>query len=167
MDYGPTQLIDSRERYSMAVFETSLVLNVPPERVFEFSIQPANIVRLSPPELGLKFVDAPEHFSLGSKYEFKVQAWGTVQTSFFEVVEFDHPLSFVEVQLKGPMKSWRHEHRFEVNTDGQTVVFNRIEFAPPGGLVGLLVTEAKLLDNMDDGFYHRHQQLRKLLEGTA
>ena len=151
----------------MAVFETSLVLNAPLERVFDFSIRPANIMRISPPTLGLKFVDPPETYALGTKFEFKVQAWGTVQTSHFEIVEFDHPNRFVEVQLKGPMKSWRHEHRFAVNAEGQTVVSNRIEFTPPGGLVGLLVTEAKILDNMEDGFFHRHQQLKKLLEGTA
>ncbi|MDB5336357.1 MAG: hypothetical protein JWN70_1976 [Planctomycetaceae bacterium] len=104
---------------------------------------------------------------MGAKFEFKVQAWGTVQTSHFEIVEFDRPNLFVEVQLKGPMKSWRHEHRFATNADGQTVVTNRIEFTPPGGLVGLLVTESKILDSMEDGFYHRHQQLKKLLEGPA
>ena len=151
----------------MAVFETSLVVDAPLERVFDFSIRPANIARISPPELGLRFVTPLEEFSLGAQFEFKVQAWGTVQTSHFEVVEFGRPNVFVEIQLKGPMKSWRHEHRFTTNADGQTVVSNRIEFTPPGGLVGLLVTEAKILDNMDDGFYHRHQQLKKLLEGTA
>lgn len=151
----------------MAVFETSLVLKAPVERVFDFSIRPANIVRISPPVLGLKFVDSPEAYSPGAKFEFKVQAWGTVQTSLFEIVEFERPNVFVEVQLKGPMKSWLHEHRFTVNADGQTVVSNRIEFTPPGGLVGLLVTESKILDNLEDGFFHRHQQLRKLLEGTA
>ncbi len=151
----------------MAVFETSLVLNAPLERVFDFAIRPENIARISPPVLGLRFVNPPEEYTLGSKFEFKVQAWGTVQTSHFEIVEFDRPNVFVEIQLKGPMKSWRHEHRFASNADGQTVVSNRIEFAPPGGLVGMLVTESKILDSMDDGFYHRHQQLKKLLEGTA
>lgn len=151
----------------MAVFETSLVLNAPLERVFDFAIRPENIARISPPVLGLRFVNPPEEYTLGSKFEFKVQAWGTVQTSHFEIVEFDRPNVFVEIQLKGPMKSWRHEHRFASNAEGQTVVSNRIEFAPPGGLVGMLVTESKILDSMDDGFYHRHQQLKKLLEGTA
>ena len=151
----------------MAVFETSLLLNAPIEKVFDFAIRPANIIRISPPVLGLKFVNPPEAYSMGAKFEFKVQAWGTIQTSHFEIVEFDRPNLFVEIQLKGPMKSWRHEHRFSVHSDGQTLVANRIEFTPPGGLVGLMVTEAKILDNMEDGFYHRHQQLKKLLEGTT
>lgn len=151
----------------MAVFETSLVLNAPLERVFDFAIRPENIARISPPVLGLRFVNPPDEYKLGSKFEFKVQAWGTVQTSHFEIVEFDRPNLFVEIQLKGPMKSWRHEHRFASNAEGHTVVSNRIEFAPPGGLVGMLVTESKILDSMEDGFFHRHQQLKKLLEGTA
>jgi hypothetical protein len=30
----------------------------------------------------------------------------------------------------------------------------------------MMATESKLLENFEDGFYHRHQQLRKLLTET-
>ena len=30
--------------------------------------------------------------------------------------------------------------------------------------IGLLVTKAKILDSLEEGFYYRHEQLRKLLE---
>ena len=150
----------------MAVFETSLVLNITPEKAFDFLILPVNIARISPPELGLKFVEPPDALSFGIQFEVKVQAWGTVQTSVFEVIEFERPHCYIEKQVKGPMKSWVHEHRYTLNSDGQTIISNRIEFTPPGGLVGLLVTEAKIIDNLEDGFYYRHQQLRKLLQGT-
>lgn len=150
----------------MAVFETSLVLNITPEKAFDFLILPVNIARISPPQIGLKFVNPPDALSFGVQFEVKVQAWGTVQTSVFEVIEFERPHCYIEKQFKGPMKSWIHEHRYTLNSDGQTIISNRIEFTPPGGLVGLMVTESKIIDNLEDGFYYRHQQLRKLLEGT-
>ena len=151
----------------MAVFETSLVLNVTREQAFDFLIQPANQERIAPPGLGLKFVNPPLEYTLGAQFEFKIQAWGMVRTATHEIIQFERPLSYIERQIKGALKSFQHEHRFDVNTEGQVVIHDRIEFLPPGGLAGMLVTESKLLENFEDGFFYRHQQLRKLLEGTA
>lgn len=151
----------------MAVFETSLVLEATPEQAFDFLIRPANHEKLSPPGVGLKFVNAPEEFALGTQFEFKIQAWGLVQTTMHEIIEFQRPGLFVEQQVKGPLKHWRHEHRFEIDQDGKVIILDFIEFAPPGGLLGMMATESKILENLEDGFYHRHQQLRKLLKGTV
>ena len=151
----------------MAVFETSLVLNVTCEQAFDFLIRPANHERIAPPELGLKFVNPLEQFALGTRFEVKLLAWGMVRSATHEITQFERPLSFIERQIKGSLKSYQHEHRFEVNAQGQVVILDRIEFLPPGGLAGMLVTESKLLESFEDGFYYRHQQLRKLLEGTA
>ena len=151
----------------MAVFETSLVLNVTREQAFDFLIRPANHERISPPELGLRFVNPPDELALGTKFEFKLQAWGMVRSATHEIIRFERPLIYVERQIQGSLKSWQHEHRFEVNSAGQVVITDRIEFAPPGGLTGMLVTESKLRENLEDGFHYRHQQLKKLLEGAA
>lgn len=151
----------------MAVFETSLTLDVTPEQAFDFLIRPANHEKLSPPEVGLRFVNPPEAYSPGCQFEFKIQAWGVVQSLKYEIVEFQRPGIFIERQIQGPMKSMQQEHRFEINQDGQLVITDVIEFLPPGGLLGMIATEAKILDNLEDGFYYRHQQLRKLLKGTV
>ncbi len=151
----------------MAVFETSLILEVTAEQAFDFLIRPANHEKLSPPGMGLKFVNSPEAFALGTQFEFKIQAWGQILTAKHEIIEFERPTLFVEQQVQGTLKQWRHEHRFEMNPDGKLVIGDYIEFQPPGGLMGLMVTESKILDNLEDGFYHRHQQLRKLLKGMA
>lgn len=151
----------------MAHFETSLTLEVTREQAFDFLIRPANHELLSPPGVGLKFVNPPEEFQLGTEFEFKIQAWGIVQTSRHEITEFRRPELFVERQVKGPLKSWRHEHRFEVGPDGKVIIIDAIEFEPPGGLLGMMATESKILDNLEDGFFHRHQQLKKLLKGIA
>jgi ligand-binding SRPBCC domain-containing protein len=150
----------------MAVFETSLVIDGTIEQAFDFLIRPANHEKLSPPGVGLRFVNPPEEFVLGTQFEFKIQSWGLVHSSKHEIIEFDRPDLFVEQQIQGPLKYWRHEHRFETNTEGKVVIIDIIDFAPPGGILGMMATESVLLENLEDGFYHRHQQLRKLLKGT-
>ena len=75
----------------MPVYETSVTLDCPQERAFEFLLRPANIARISPPELGLAFTKAPEVLDLGSEFEFKVQAYGQVLTMIHEITELVPP----------------------------------------------------------------------------
>ncbi len=146
----------------MAEFERSVSVSSPLEEVFDFLLRPENIVKISPPEMGLNFVNALEVVSLGSVMEFKVLARGQVQHIAHEITHFDHPTQFIEKQVKGPFKLWEHVHAFEAEGDS-VVIIDRISFEPPGGLIGLLVTEQKILESLDDGFSHRHEQLQKLL----
>jgi len=44
---------------------------------------------------------------------------------------------FVDRQVIGPYRWWRHEHRFKPEPDGNVLIVDRIEFAPPGGLLGM------------------------------
>lgn len=147
----------------MPVFETSITLDCPLNQAFEFLLRPANIALIAPPDLGLAFTDAPEVLALGSRFEFKVQAYGQLQTMLHEITQFEHGRQITETQLKGLLGHWIHEHKFETNDAGQVVVIDRIDFNPPPGMLGLLVTADKILDQLDDGYYYRHRQLQKLL----
>jgi len=147
-------------------FKSSVTVDCPPEEVFDFLLRPDNIVRISPPEMGLNFTKAPEVLELGSILEFSVLAHGQVQRLAHEITHFESPVRFVEKQVEGPFKHWVHEHIFAVDEQGSVTVTDRIEFKPPGGLIGLLVTENKILESLDDGFAHRHEQLQKLLNGN-
>ena len=148
----------------MATFEASVSLRCIPEDVFDFLVQTVNIRRISPPEMDLAFVDAPEVLELGSRLKFKVQGFGRVQQIVHEITEFDRPRGFTERQVEGPLEHWIHEHMVEVSDSGDVVVVDRIEFKPPGGLVGLLVTESRILESLDDGFSHRHTELQRILD---
>ena len=53
----------------MPVYETSVIIDCPQERAFEFLLRPQNIALISPPELGLAFTKAPEILDLGSEFE--------------------------------------------------------------------------------------------------
>ncbi len=162
----PGKICHRNEATSMAEFERSVVVSGPLDEVFDFLLRPQNVVRISPPEMGLNFVSAPEVVELGSLMEFKVLARGHVQHITHEITILDRPTRFVEKQVQGPFKQWVHEHAFEPTGDGVTII-DRISFQPPGGLIGLLVNEKTILDSLDDGFAHRHEQLQKILGGAS
>ncbi len=147
----------------MAEFEASVTLFCPHEAVFDFLIRPANVARISLPEMGVRLLDVPELLELGSRVEFEVTGYGPIQRLIHEITEFDHPNQFTETQLQGPLKSFVHQHIVESDGD-RVLVIDRIEFEPPGGLVGFLVTEERILQSLTRGFDHRHRELKKLLE---
>ena len=53
------------------------------------------------------------------------------------IEQWEPGAGFVDAQLKGPYRSWWHEHRFEAHGD-RTVMVDRVHYAAPLGPLGLL-----------------------------
>ena len=144
----------------MPVFEASVDLACSPETAFEFLAHPENIRLITPSSVMLVFDAAPQRLSLGARMEFRVQAYGVVRSAVHEVTAWNEPRSFVERQVAGPLGSWEHAHLFQSISNGVRVT-DRIEFSPPGGMLGLLINERKIREALDAGFGHRHHELEK------
>jgi ligand-binding SRPBCC domain-containing protein len=149
----------------MPLFETQVVIGCPLDQAFEFFLRPANALKISPPGLGLHFVKAPDLLDVGSQIEFKVQGWGQIQSMIHRITHIDRPNLYVEEQVKGPFKRWVHTHLFAIDQEDRTVITDRIDFDPPGGIIGMLISKDKILEHLEDGFDHRHMQLEKLFGG--
>ncbi len=149
----------------MASYRTETFLAAPPEEVFDFLIRPENVIRVTAPDAGLRPVGAPEVLAQGSRIELELTGLGPPQRFLYEVTEFDRPGRFVETLVKGPLKSFRHEHLFEPAASG-TRVIDAVEFAPPGGMLGFLVTEDRIRQGLEKGLRFRHEELARIF-GTA
>jgi ligand-binding SRPBCC domain-containing protein len=79
-----------------------------------------------------------------------------------EVTVFEPDVLFADEQRAGPFRKWVHSHRFEA-VDGGTRVRDEIEFEPPGGLLGLVVTAAFIQRDLERAFAYRRQKLEELL----
>jgi len=146
----------------MPQFETRTEVAAPVEEVFEFLIQPENIMRVTAPEAGITFLSAPQKMELGSQSEVEVRGFGPTQKLIYEVAEFIRPNRFTEVLVKGPLKSFRNEHLFEVAGDGRTMVIDRVEFRPPGGMLGILLNERLIRSTLEQGFEYRYEKLQAI-----
>lgn len=146
----------------MPQFESRTSLHATPEQVFEFILQPANLEAIAPPESQFVFVNPPKVIVLGSRLTCRVQAYGMVQQLSYEIVELVAPLRFREKMVEGPLKLWQHDYIVEPNAAGGCSLINLIEFEPPGGLLGFVVTANKILEALDDGFHHRREALQKV-----
>lgn len=146
----------------MAIFEEEILLPISRIVLFEFLSRPANIVKVSDPNLGLKFQKAPEIVSQGSRIHIEMMAMSQVQKAIHEITLYTPHETIVETQIEGPMRAWRHEHIFEDLGD-QTRMIDRIEFEKPGGIIGLLLTEGRVTEMLEENFFQREQNLRRLI----
>ena len=55
-----------------------------------------------------------------------------------EIERWNPPFEFVDVQAKGPYKTWRHTHRFS-EVSGGTSIEDTVQYALPFGPLGRLV----------------------------
>jgi len=147
----------------MAEFIAEVSLQAPVEEVFDFLTQPRNVVKVSHPDMGLRFLTAPERFSVGDEFEFAVQTFGMVQKIKHRIVEMIEPFRFVEELVKGPVPAWSHSHEFVSESPTKTRVIDTIEFEPPRGLIGMMLTESTIQEHLDQAFYYQHQQLEQYL----
>jgi ligand-binding SRPBCC domain-containing protein len=87
-----------------------------------------------------------------------------VQQYEHEIDEFEAPHRFREQAIKTPMKSWRQDYILEPGENGLVVLLNRIEFEPPGGLLGFILTPERIIANLEEGKSYREEALQKALQ---
>ena len=74
----------------------------------------------------------------GEEVTWRGRHFGVPLTMTSRVTRFDYPASFVDEQVRGPFKAFRHVHEFAA-TEAGSVMTDRIEFTAPFGPVGWLV----------------------------
>lgn len=133
------------------------------QELFDFLSRPANITLVSRPDLGITFTSAPEVIYEGAQLDFQIITFGQVVRSTHRIVEVNAPHLVIEEQVSGPMKSWKHRHEYQAQENGVTKR-DVVNFELPGGLLGLMLSEGKIRDHLEDGFFYRDEKIRELIE---
>jgi ligand-binding SRPBCC domain-containing protein len=146
----------------MPVFQATQAFPRTVEEVFAFFRRPANLLLVSPPELHLRLVEGPEELGLGSRLVVKGRRWGVPQRIASEVTAFEPNVAFTDEQREGPFRKFVHAHRFEAVPGGARMT-DTIEYDPPGGLLGLVATAARIERDLRWIFAYRTARLGELL----
>ena len=81
--------------------------------------------------------------SLGKDVTWRAWHFGVPFRMTSRITGMEAPDYFVDEQVKGPFKRFRHEHEFKEDSAG-TVMIDRIEFEAPFGPLGRLVEKLVL-----------------------
>lgn len=144
----------------MPVYEVTQRCAVALEALFAYFRRPANLVALAPPSLHLTLVAGPEVLEAGSRWTVTTRRFGLTARITTEVVDLVEPLRLVEEQREGPFRRWRLERTFVALRPTETEVHERIEYEPPGGLLGLTLTAQRIEADLTEAYRWRQERLQ-------
>jgi ligand-binding SRPBCC domain-containing protein len=134
----------------------------PLPEVFSFFSRAENLEELTPPWLNFKICKAePQPVQKGTLINYSLRVHGLPLRWTSEIVEWEPPHRFVDLQLRGPYKLWRHEHRFEARDDG-TLISDTINLLLPLGFLGQIAYKIKVHSDLQEIFAFRREKVRAL-----
>lgn len=96
--------------------------------------------------------------ALGEEVTWKARHFGVPLQMTSRITEMEPPRYFVDEQVTGPFRRFRHVHEFTADPAGSTMT-DRIEFAAPFGLLGRLVEKLLLARYLRQLIEHRNRYL--------
>jgi len=134
-------------------------VDCPLNKVFAFFSEAHNLERITPPWLGFKILSiSTGSMREGTEIDYRLRLHGIPIHWRTEILEWDPPYSFVDLQRSGPYRLWRHTHRFEAIGD-RTRMLDEVRYALPFGALGRVV---HALGDVQRIFDYRRQRIDKL-----
>lgn len=145
-------------RMTLRVVVRETRLPFPQADVFAWFMRPGALERLLPPWSGVEVRHRLGQVAEGGELEMLIPAFGR-QWQWIAKHEILEPgTTFVDVQKKGPFRSWRHVHRVRADGDG-CVVEDQVEFEAPAGALGHWLIAQRVEQDLDRLFAWRRDRL--------
>jgi ligand-binding SRPBCC domain-containing protein len=145
-------------RMKTHTLRSAVLIARPVEEVFAFFSDAHNLEILTPPWLHFRTVTAdPIVLAVGTRFRHRIRVKGIPLRWESEITAWEPPYHFQDEQLRGPYRSWRHDHYFSARGGG-TLLEDHVEYSVLGGsVINTLLVEPDLLRVFE---YRR----RKMLE---
>ncbi|MGN9779900.1 SRPBCC family protein [Nonomuraea sp. ZG12] len=149
----------------MTRFEVITHVLAPPERVFaeSLSVEAHTASMSASGERAVAGVTSGR-LTLGDQVTWQARHFGVTWRLTSVISACVPPASFVDEQVAGPFRRWWHEHRFEDDGDGGTLMRDVIDFAAPAGPLGRMAEALVLRRHMTRLILRRNRHLKTVTE---
>jgi len=120
-------------------FRSEQWIGRPVDEVFAFFSDANNLEAITPRQLNFHILTpGPIRLEAGARIDYQLTLYG-ISLKWATLIEsWEPPNQFVDVQLRGPYRMWRHTHRF-VSEGAGTRIVDDVEYELPLGPLGRLV----------------------------
>jgi NADH dehydrogenase len=140
------------------------IVERPLDQVFGFFSRPANLGRITPPELAFQMTSSDQRMRDGLLIDYRLRPLLGIPARWRTVIEdFAPPDGFRDVQLRGPYASWEHTHTFSA-VPGGTQVDDRVAYRMPFGLAGDAFHDRLVRPALERIFAYRAYAVRSIFE---
>lgn len=142
----------------MPRFELSTQLPFPAAQVWDWHARPGALERLVPPWGPLHLDGAAPPLAEGARVQLEGSA-AMIPVRMTSTIQRVTPGSeFVDVQSSGPFDHWAHTHRIAPTGQGCELT-DHVEYQPPFGKIGEVVSSFLLAPEIERSFRWRHRRL--------
>lgn len=131
--------------------------------VFRFFSRADNLENITPPWLHFRILSPqPIRMREGATIAYRLRVRGIPVRWLTEIERWNPPFEFLDVQVRGPYKMWRHTHRF-FEVEGGTQIVDTVNYALPLGPLGRVVHRLLVARDLSAIFDYRQRRVRALL----
>lgn len=140
-------------------------IDAPLDEVFAFFSRAENLGVITPPKMAFRILTPrPIDMADGATIDYRIGVGPIPMTWRTRIESWRPPNGFVDSQTKGPYRSWWHSHTFRADGD-QTVMEDRVYYAPPLGLLGRLAHKLFIGRMLRRIFSYRSQAIQLRFPG--
>ncbi len=126
------------------------------DEVIAFFAEARNLERITPPWLVFRVLTPePIEMRVGALIDYRLRVHGIRLSWTTRIEEWEPGAGFVDRQIAGPYRLWRHRHSFRARGDG-TVVTDVVDYALPFGPLGDLAHRLFVRRDLERIFAYRH-----------
>ena len=156
--------LDERPEEPLLHIHRAAVVPVAIEETFAFFAEAANLERLTPSWLSFSIrTPHPIVMGVGTVIDYRISMRGLPLPWRSRIDVWEPGIRFVDRQIVGPYRWWRHEHRFQRVPAG-TLVLDDVEYLPRMRLFSRRLVERDLARIFD---YRQHSLQRIFAERLA
>ncbi len=137
-------------------------IDAPPDAVFAFFSDPANLARITPPWLSFRIHGTPpRELGEGSRIEYRIR-WMSLSLRWVtRITRWRAGVEFQDSQEKGPYETWIHTHRFSRRGSGVTME-DRVDYALPFGVLGRIAHALVVRRQLEGIFEFRRKAIAEI-----
>lgn len=147
----------------MHELQTEMTLDRPVDQVFAFFARPENLAKITPPWLRFRILTpSPIPMATGTRIRYRIWLGPIPMAWDSEITGYQDGARFVDEQVRGPYRSWKHTHAFLPLDGGRTLVRDRVEYVLPLGWIGRVIERVAVRYQLKAIFGYRQQALAKI-----
>lgn len=144
------------------VFYSEQFVPEPPEKIFPFFREANNLERLNPPIVHCQIEKmSSTEMKQGTTIDYRLKIHGVPAKWRTEIDEWQPPYKFVDNQILGPYRFWRHTHEFRPFCGG-TLLVDRVRYKLPLGYAGWILGGKWIRHDIETIFSFRRKYIASL-----
>lgn len=145
------------------------IVNAPLAECWSFFSNPRNLVRITPPALGIEVITGTgDRVYAGLLIQYRVRPlFGIPMNWLTEITHVDEGRRFVDEQRVGPYRMWHHEHNFRELDGGRTEMQDTVNYVQPFSPLSEVFHSWLVEPKLREIFDYRERETTAIFGGTS